>query len=101
MPDCEKVVSVRTSVATCAGLVALTLVNIAIAQVDLWGWNTLIGLLIAAVQAVLSGMFFMHLRWSRPMNRLVGVIGLLWLGILIVGTLDDLLTRGWLPVPGK
>ena len=29
------------------------------------------------------------------------LLGLLWLGILIVGTTDDLLTRGWLPNPGK
>jgi hypothetical protein len=33
--------------------------------------------------------------------RLVAVVALLWLGILIVGTLDDVITRGWLPVPGK
>ena len=43
----------------------------------------------------------MHLRWSQPITRLVGAAALLWLAILMVGTLDDILTRGWLPVPGK
>jgi hypothetical protein len=27
--------------------------------------------------------------------------GLLWLGILMVGTLDDVITRGWPGIPGK
>jgi hypothetical protein len=35
------------------------------------------------------------------MIRLVAMIALLWLAILIVGTMDDVLTRGWIPVPGK
>jgi hypothetical protein len=29
------------------------------------------------------------------------MIALLWLAILIVGTMDDVLTRGWIAVPGK
>ena len=90
-----------TYVRTCLALALLTLLNIALALVDLRGWNTVVGLLIAAVQAVLSALFLMHLRWTRPVTRLVAVIGLLWLGILIFGTMDDLLTRGWLPIPGK
>jgi hypothetical protein len=27
--------------------------------------------------------------------------GMLWLGILLVLSLSDFVTRGWLPVPGK
>jgi len=46
-------------------------------------------------------LFFMRLRWSPAMTRLVAVAALLWLAILIVGVLDDMLTRGWIPVPGK
>ena len=101
MLESEKPVPVPTYVAVCAILVALTLLNIGLALLDLRGWNTVVGLLIAASQAAISGMFFMHLRWSRPMIRLVAAIALLWLAILIVGTMDDVVTRGWLPVPGK
>ena len=101
MPGCEKIVPAGTYVAVCVLLVALTLVNILVAQVDLRGWNTVLGLVIAATQAALSAMFFMHLRWGRPLIRLSAIIGLLWLAILIVGTMDDVLTRGWIPVPGK
>jgi hypothetical protein len=28
------------------------------------------------------------------------VVGLFWLGILIVGTMKDYLTRAWLGIPG-
>jgi cytochrome c oxidase subunit IV len=99
--DFERIVPSLTYVVTCVALVLLTLLNIGLAMVDLRGWNTVVGLLVAATQAVLSAMFLMHLRWTRPVTRLVGIIGLLWLGILIAGTMDDLLTRGWLPLPGK
>lgn len=97
----ERVVPGVTYVLACAAMVILTLVNIGLAFVDLRGWNTIVGLLIAAATATISALFMMHLRWSRPVTRLVGVIGLLWLAILIFGTLDDFLTRGWLPIPGK
>jgi caa(3)-type oxidase subunit IV len=101
MLESEKIVSTRTYLIACAGLMLLTLLNIILSLIDLRGWNTVIGLAVAAVQAWVSAMFLMHMRWSRPVIRLVGAIALLWLAILIVGTMDDALTRGWLPVPGR
>jgi len=97
----EAVGSVATYVVVGACLIGLTVLSIGLALVDLRGWNSLIALLIAVVQAIVGGVYFMHLRWSPPMTRLVGLLALLWLGILIVGIMDDVLTRGWLPVPGK
>jgi caa(3)-type oxidase subunit IV len=99
--ELEKVVPTVTYVIVGAVLVALTVINVFVAQLDLRGWNTLLGLVIAAAQAALSAAFFMRLRWTRPATRLVAIIALLWLAILIVGTMDDVLTRAWLPAPGK
>jgi caa(3)-type oxidase subunit IV len=101
MQASEKIIDTSTSIGACVILIVLTLVNILLSQVDLRGWNTPVGLAIAAVQAAVSALFLMHLRWSRPVVRLVAVIALLWLCILIGGTMDDALTRGWLPIPGK
>ena len=84
-----------------AALLALTATTIGLAHVDLRGWNTAVALAIAATKATLIALFFMHLRWTSSLTRLVGIAALLWLGILIVGTLDDIITRGWLPAPGK
>jgi cytochrome c oxidase subunit 4 len=97
----RSVLAVRTYVVVCAALVLLTLASVGLARVDLRGWNTFVALAIAVAQAAVNAVFFMHLRWSPPVTRLVAVAALLWLGILMVGTLDDVLTRGWLPVPGK
>jgi len=97
----ERTVPVRTCFVVCAVLLVLTGSSVAVAHVDLRGWNTLIALLVAAIQALLVGQFLMHLRWSPPVIRLAAVAGVVWLAILIVGTLDDILTRGWLAVPGK
>jgi caa(3)-type oxidase subunit IV len=101
MLQSEEIVSTRTYLVACAALVVLALLNIVVSQIDLRGWNTIVGLVVAAVQAVVSAMFLMHMRWSRPVIRLVGAIALLWLAILIVGTMDDAITRGWLPIPGR
>ncbi len=79
-------------------LLLMTGVNIALAML---GFGGVISLVIAALEAVIMAVVFMRLRWSPAMTRVVGVAGLLWLAILMMGTLDDVLTRGWLPVPGK
>lgn len=92
----DGVASVRATLFVGAVLLALTAATIALAQLDLRGWNTLAGLAIAAVKAALIGIFFMHLRASSGMTRLVGIVAVLWLAILLLGTLDDVLTRGWL-----
>ena len=51
---------------------------------------------LAAVAAALIAVFPMRLRVSPPLTRIVGVAALVWLAILLLGTLDDVLTRGWL-----
>jgi cytochrome c oxidase subunit 4 len=57
-------------------------------------------LAIAGLKAALITLYFMHARWSSSLTWLVIVAGLVWLGILLAGTMDDLLTRDWLPVSG-
>jgi cytochrome c oxidase subunit 4 len=96
----DRVVPVRVHVVVWLVLLALTGINIALSPLRLGGWNGALSLLIAAVQAVLIAMFLMHLRWSPALVRIIALAALLWLAILIVGTLDDVLTRGWLSAPG-
>lgn len=100
-PAGEPTLPTRTALLVCAALLILSGLSIALAQLDLGGWNTVIGLLIAAVQAVLIAQFYMRIRYTAGMPKLVSVAGLFWLGILMVGTLDDVLTRGSPAVPGK
>jgi caa(3)-type oxidase subunit IV len=53
-----------------------------------------VGLLVAAIQAVLVAMLLIHLRWSPSLVRLFALAGVSWMSILMAGTLDDVLTRG-------
>jgi caa(3)-type oxidase subunit IV len=88
-------------VVTTLVLLLLTGINIGLSLVNLRGFNSVLSIVIATAEALIMVFVFMRLRWSPAMTRLVSVAGLLWLAILMVGTLDDVVTRGWLPVPGK
>lgn len=91
----------RTYVLVCGALLILTGLTYLAALVDLGVLQTPVALAIAAGKASLVILFFMHARYSNAITRVVIVAGLLWLGILMVGTLDDFVTRGWLGIPGK
>ena len=97
----ETIVPVRIHVLVWLALLALTGINIGLAQLKLGPVLGVLELAIAAIQAVLVAVFLMHLRWSPGLVRLVALAGIAWMSILIAGTMDDVLTRGWLPIPGK
>ena len=97
----EHIIPARTYVLVCAALLTLTLLTYAVAQIDLGPWNTVVALGIALIKASLVILFFMHVRYSSPLTVVFILGGLLWLGILMAGTLNDFVTRSWLGVPGK
>jgi cytochrome c oxidase subunit 4 len=82
-------------------LLVLTGVTIRVAFVDLGRGNTILALTIAVVKALFVILYFMHVRYSPQLTRLVVVGGFFWLFILIAITMSDYLSRGWLPFPGK
>jgi len=53
-----------------------------------------VGLTIATTKAVLVVLFFMHLLYSPRLSWIMFLSGLFWLGILLVLTLTDYLSRG-------
>lgn len=97
----EQVTPVKTYVLVCVALLVLAMITYLAALVNLGAWQTPVALGIAVVKAVLIILFFMHARYSTGIMRVVMGAGLLWLGILIMGIMDDLITRGWLGTPGK
>lgn len=72
-----------------------------VAFVDLGDFSVVVALAIAVTKMLLVALFFMHVRYSTKLTRLVIVGGLLWLAILLLLTLSDFYTRGWLGTPGK
>ena len=80
-------------------LLFLTGLTTGVAFMDLGPGNTVAALGIAFSKASLVALFFMHLRWSQPLARIVMLASLLWLSILIGLTLGDVFTRDWIPAP--
>jgi cytochrome c oxidase subunit 4 len=89
----ERIIPPRTYSAVFAALIALTLITVGVSFLDLGSWHTAVGLAFGAAKATLVVLFFMHLLYSPRLTWVVAGAGLFWLGILLVLTLTDYLTR--------
>ena len=76
------------------GLLLLTVVTVAAAQMDFGPMNLLIAMGIAVFKATLVAMFFMHLKYDDRIYMLVFIGSLLFLGVFIVFTMFDTMRRG-------
>jgi len=94
----EHLVPRKVYFAVFAALLVLTTITTAVAFIDLGPWNTVAALGIAFVKATLVALYFMHVKYSPRLTQIVVAGGIFWLAILIVLTLSDFMTRGWLPV---
>ena len=65
------IVPVPLLVGVLVALLFLTVVTVAVAQIDLGFLNIWIAMGIAVVKASLVCLFFMHLRWDRPFNSVL------------------------------
>jgi len=97
----EHVDSIKTYALVFLGLIVLTVATTAVAFVDLGPFSVVVALLIAVCKMLLVALFFMHVRHSTRLTKLVVLGGLLWLGILLTFTLADVISRGWVGVPGR
>jgi len=82
-------------------LIALTVITVVIARVDLGAMNTPIALAVAGVKATLVILFFMGVKYNTPLTKVVAASGFVWLIILFGMTMGDYLTRAWLGFPGR
>ena len=97
----EHIDSVKTYALVFAALIFATVATTAVASVDLGPFSVVVALAIAVCKMLLVALFFMHVRHSSKLTRLVLLGGLMWLGILILMTLTDFSTRGMVGVPGR
>ena len=76
-------------------LVVLTVITVLAAGVNFGSTsaNVIIAMAIASVKASLVALFFMHLRWDKPLNATIFVGGLGFLGIMLTFTFMDNTTR--------
>jgi cytochrome c oxidase subunit 4 len=94
----DHIVSPRIYVVVFTILIVMTATTTAVSFADLGPWNTVVALGIAVFKATLVVLFFMHVKYSRPLTRIVIGGGLFWLAIMLALTFSDFASRGWLPV---
>ena len=76
-------------------LMLCTYITVQVAFFDLGAFNIVAALAIAVLKATLVVLFFMHVKYSTRLTWAVVVGSIFWLGILLVLTMGDYLTRGW------
>jgi cytochrome c oxidase subunit IV len=97
----QHVVPLRTNLIVFATLMVLLLATLGAAYLPLGRFHLATAMLIAVVKAVMVILIFMHVRFSNRLTWVFSSAAFVWLGILIVITLSDYLTRGLLNIPGK
>ena len=91
---------VLTALTTGAAFVDFGDVHTGIRLVDVIPLNTVVALAIAVVKMLLVILFFMHVKYSSGLTKVVVMAGFLFLAILVSFTLADELSRSWSPEAG-
>ena len=96
----EHVVPVRVYLLVFAALMVGTITTYFAAQYDMeqrfhttFPLNSLVALTIAVTKAVLVILFFMHVKYSTRMTKVVVVASFFWLGIMLTITMSDYFFR--------
>jgi cytochrome c oxidase subunit 4 len=76
-------------------LLLLLGLTVEVARHDFGAWNFVAAVSIAAVKAVLIILYFMHVRETTSLTKLVVCAGFLWLAIMFSFSLADYWTRLW------
>lgn len=88
--------SVAGLVANFIALMVLLAATIYLAEINLGKGNFIAATAIAATKMTLIMLFFMNLRYGKPLTRLVACAGFFWLAIMFALAFSDYLSRGWL-----
>jgi len=94
MSDDHHVLPKDTLLTVFAGLIALTILTVAVAYVPLGPLNVPVAIAIAAAKASLVVLFFMALWYDNPVNALTFTIGIIMVMVFISFTLIDTAFRG-------
>ncbi len=92
----EHIVPTRIYYTVFGILMLCTYLTLQIAFFDLGAFNIIAALVIAVFKATLVILFFMHVKYGTRLTWAVVLGSVFWLGILLVLTMGDYLTRTWL-----
>ena len=92
----EHVTGIPVYLMVFTALLVLTALTVFIAFQDLGPFNDVVAMVIAVLKGTLVVLYFMHVRYSTRLSKIVVLAGFLWLAILVGITLSDYFTRGFL-----
>jgi cytochrome c oxidase subunit IV len=95
------IASVKSYVGIFLVLMVLTTVTVLVAYVNLGQLNKVVALSIASFKATLVILYFMHVKYSSRLTKLVVMSGFFFLIILLGLTMVDYGSREWTPVPPR
>ena len=81
-------------------LMVLTAITVTVAFINLGPLNFPVALAIAILKATLVVLFFMHVKYSSRLTKMVVGMAVFFLRILVLLTMSDYLSRGWFVSPG-
>ena len=78
--------------ATLAALLVLTIITVVAAGINFGSStvNVVIALGIATVKATLVALYFMHLKYDKPINAVIAAAGFLFLGLFLIFCMTDI-----------
>jgi cytochrome c oxidase subunit 4 len=91
----EHEVKIGTYVLVLFVLIALSLINVALAFAPLGMFHGLFAVSIAALEAFSVILFVMHIDWSSKLMKLTVAAGFFTMLVLVVMTLSDYTSRAW------
>jgi cytochrome c oxidase subunit IV len=95
------IASIKSYILVFVTLMVLTTITVLVAYLNLGELNKVVALGIASIKATLVILYFMHVKYSSRLTKLVILSGFFFLFILLGLTMADYASRGWLPVPPR
>ena len=76
-----------------SALLVLTVITVAVAQVNFGAWNAVIAMGIATIKAALVLLYFMHLKYDDKIYPVIFLTGVFFLIVIFLFCELDLITR--------
>ncbi len=87
--------TLRTFIGVWIALLVATGLTVWVASINLGVWSPVVALVIATIKALLVILFFMEIKYQTKMTMTVVIAAFFFLGILLVWTMLDYISRAW------
>ena len=84
-----------------AALMVLTVATVLVSRLNLGYFNLPVAMAVAVTKALLVILIFMEVKYSPKLVQVTAGVGFLFLGIMILYTMTDYLSRNLLGVAGR